>query len=237
MANFPNSVTSFPTRSAGQTITASFFNDPQDEIAAIEDGYLNGTARLNSSNSTVANLSVTGGSTFATLSITGGSTFGALSVTGNSTIAGTVAFTGQPCCACVHSSSQVISTGAEVAVTFDTELFDIGGVHSTSSNPTQFKFPTSGVYYMQGAVQFNAASAGDRYCYWRINGSSAVGTSVEDAAEGSSAFTGLQAWGVYQAASSGEYVELMVFTANAGNLNVGSGTGRGASRALVRRIA
>lgn len=67
MANFPNSVTSFSNKQdgIGQIIAASHVNTLQDEVAAIEDGYLNGTARLNSSHSTVAALSVSGGSTFA----------------------------------------------------------------------------------------------------------------------------------------------------------------------------
>jgi hypothetical protein len=65
MANFPDSIYSPAAKSAGQTITAAFFNDPDGEITAIEQGYRNGTAPLNSSGSTVATLSVAGGSTFA----------------------------------------------------------------------------------------------------------------------------------------------------------------------------
>lgn len=65
MASFPDSVKTFGTRSAGQKVASAHMNDVQGEINAIEDGYLNGTARLNSSHSTVAALSVSGGSTFA----------------------------------------------------------------------------------------------------------------------------------------------------------------------------
>src|SRR3990167_1759320 len=96
MANYPTSVFSPSARSNGQVIDASHVNDLQGEVTAIEGGLLNGTARLNSSNSTLANLSVTGGSTLATLNVTGGSTFaavvlgastlGSLSVTGASTV-------------------------------------------------------------------------------------------------------------------------------------------------------
>lgn len=35
MANYPTSIPSFTTKSAGDTIQASFFNSPQDEIVAI----------------------------------------------------------------------------------------------------------------------------------------------------------------------------------------------------------
>ena len=107
MASFPTSVFSPSARSNGQVIDASHVNDLQGEVTAIEDGFRNATAPLNSSGSTLASLSVTGNttlaalnagaSTLASLSVTGGSTFGAitlgasslasLSVTGNSTVA------------------------------------------------------------------------------------------------------------------------------------------------------
>jgi len=47
MANFPNSVTTFASRSAGQKIASAHMNAVQDEINAIEDGLLNATAPLN----------------------------------------------------------------------------------------------------------------------------------------------------------------------------------------------
>jgi hypothetical protein len=76
MASYPGSVKTFTTRSAGQTIGSAHINELQDEVNAIESGLLNGTAPLNSSNSTMANLVVTGGSTLASLNVTGGSTLG-----------------------------------------------------------------------------------------------------------------------------------------------------------------
>ena len=65
MASFPTTNITYATRSAGQAIASAHINSLQDEIAAIELGYLTGTARLNAAGSTVATLSVTGGSTFA----------------------------------------------------------------------------------------------------------------------------------------------------------------------------
>lgn len=65
MPSFPGAVFNPSARTNGQTIDASHVNDLQDEVVAIETGYLNGTARLNSSNSTLGTLSVSGGSTFA----------------------------------------------------------------------------------------------------------------------------------------------------------------------------
>jgi hypothetical protein len=77
MAAFPNSVKSFAIHNAGDTIQQADVNDCQDEIAAIETGYLTGTAQLNSSHSTLATLSVLGGSTLAgNLTLSGGLSIG-----------------------------------------------------------------------------------------------------------------------------------------------------------------
>lgn len=95
MATFPGGVYSPATKSNGQTIDASHINDLQAEVTAIEGGYLNGTAPLNSSASTVAALSVAGGSTLTTLTA-GASTLASLSVTGNSTLGSSVTIGTQP---------------------------------------------------------------------------------------------------------------------------------------------
>lgn len=86
MPSFPTSVFAPTNKSAGQTIQPAHVNDAQDEIVAIEGGYLNGTARLNSSASTVASLGVTGASTIGgRLVVSSG-----LSVAGNSTLASSI---------------------------------------------------------------------------------------------------------------------------------------------------
>ncbi len=65
MASYPGAVKTYTNKNPGDVIADSHIDDLQDEVTAIEDGLLNGTARLKSSNSTIANLSVTAGSTFA----------------------------------------------------------------------------------------------------------------------------------------------------------------------------
>lgn len=65
MANFPTSVWAPASKTAGQVIQPSHVNDMQDEVIAVEGGLRNGTAPINSSNSTFTALSVTGNSTLA----------------------------------------------------------------------------------------------------------------------------------------------------------------------------
>jgi hypothetical protein len=53
-ASYPGAVKTFSNRASGHTIEAAHINDLQDEVTAIEDGLLNGTAPLTSSNASVA---------------------------------------------------------------------------------------------------------------------------------------------------------------------------------------
>lgn len=60
-ASFPGAVKTFAARNNGDVIQATHVGDLQDEINAIEDGYLNGKAPLNSSNASVNVLTLNGG--------------------------------------------------------------------------------------------------------------------------------------------------------------------------------
>ena len=84
MAQFPSAVKTFTTKNAGDVIQPSHIGDLQDEVTAIEDGILNGTAPINSSRITAPSLQVTV-STVTNLTATN-STLTNLSAT-NSTIA------------------------------------------------------------------------------------------------------------------------------------------------------
>ena len=70
MAQYPAAVKTFTTKNAGDVIQPSHIGDLQDEVTAIEDGILNGTAPINSSRIT-ATAAQLGPSTVASLSVTG----------------------------------------------------------------------------------------------------------------------------------------------------------------------
>lgn len=80
-ASYPTSVKTYAAKNTGDTVQAAHMTDVELEITAIESGLLTGTAPLNSSNSTMANLSVTGGATFAAVTL-GATTLASLVVTG-----------------------------------------------------------------------------------------------------------------------------------------------------------
>ena len=117
-------------KNTGDTIQASHVNQLQDEVTAIEDGYLNGTARLNAGGSTVATLSVTGGSTFA----------------------GTAVFTlpptlpRLPVCKVTHDVVQQIANNAWTGLSWNTEVVDSTGMHSTAVNSSRIALTSSGLW-------------------------------------------------------------------------------------------
>lgn len=172
-ASYPGSVKIFASRSNGQTIDASHVGDLQDEVAAIEGGITQGTAPLNSSNSTVLNLSVTGNSTIAgNLTVAG-----TLTASGNFTFSTTVTANTQPRIRIFAGSTQALADDTDVAITFDSEEFDPQALHSTASNPTRINTTSTGVWLFVGTVKL-AGFTGDGHVRFRKNGNTGVGSAV-----------------------------------------------------------
>lgn len=134
---YPTSVPSFTNKNAGDVIQPAHVNDLQTEVSAVETGLLNGlshpliaSAGFTSSNSTVANLNVTGQSTIANLTVT--SSFVAPIPT-----------------ALVTSSqtTQIAADGNWVGLNWETEASDPDGMHSTSASSSRVTCAaSSGVY-------------------------------------------------------------------------------------------
>lgn len=128
MPDYPTTPKTFTTRSAGQTIAASHVNDLQDEVNAIEAGLLDGTARVNSSNSTLANLSVTGGSTLSSLTLTGNMT--STGILGGSGARIREVWVGQ-----LEASTLTVTAGQLTAATFQSSNSTVNALQ-VSSNST-----------------------------------------------------------------------------------------------------
>lgn len=118
MASYPTSVKTFTTKNTGDDILAAHINDLQDEVTAIEDGLLNGTAPFNAGPSTFTALSVTGGSTLTTVQA-GNSTVAHLSA-GASTIAGLNATAGSTLTTVQAGASTLASLNVTGGSTLDT---------------------------------------------------------------------------------------------------------------------
>lgn len=207
MATFPTSAITFPTRSNGQTIDAGHINGLQEEVAAIESGYLDGNARLNSSNSTLAALSVAGNSTFTgSVQVTGPSTFSTVAtfstkiapgsttvMIGDSTtafkevhcsslyVAGqAVTFTLSPPTVKVsHSTTTSPSSVTWVGLNWDTNLYDSTGMHSTTTDSSRITFTSTGIYHVGANIPLTVTViAGDKRARLVLNDSTTILGSV-----------------------------------------------------------
>lgn len=204
---YPTSVPSFTNKNAGDVIQPAHVNDLQTEVTAIESDLLNGfTGRLTanagfqSSNSTIANLTVTGN-----------------------------AFFKADHCYLHQSASQNVSSNAWTGLNFQTEILNPSGMHSTSVNSSRITFAgSSGVYAVGAIVNFPAAgSTGDIRAKIVQNDSSDVGPAVFAVAQ--SIPSGLNATlcpsGLVRAASTSDFITVQAYqTVGGGPLSVPAST-------------
>lgn len=196
-ASYPGAVKSFATRSNGQAMDASHVNDLQDEVTAIEDGIVNGTAPINSSRITATSLSLTGNST----------------VGGNLTVTGTLTATlTAPAVRVSHSALQQVAAATWTGLNWDTEAYDSTGMHSTSANSSRLTFAGStGIYHVGATVQWSSLASGpERRLRIMFNDSSVV-TRTDIGSPGGGLATAMQLSAAVRVGATTDYVTLQVF--------------------------
>jgi len=236
MASYPSAVKTFTAKNAGDTIQPSHIGDLQDEVTAIEDGLLNGTAPINSSritapsaqitNATISSLTVTSfgfptNSTLTNVNVTGGSTLASLSVTGMSSLADAQIAAAPPAVRVFNNANLNTNNGSTTRLTFNTQVFtSTSGMHSTTTNPGRLIAVSSGVYVISGCVNWSGGSTGGfREARILINGSSVIASDIRDAASGGNQ-TRQVVTAIYRFASSGSYAELEVSQNSGSTLSV-----------------
>jgi hypothetical protein len=119
-------------------------------------------------------------------------------------------------CLLTNNAAQTISNSTLTIVTFNTETFDDYGMHSTSSNTGRINILRTGQYWMFAFTIFASATAGLRQIYYKVNGSYTQATIFPIAAGSETQ--------VYFPAlvnlTAGDYVEMVVWHSNGGNLNI-----------------
>jgi hypothetical protein len=181
VATYPTGIYAPASKSNGQTIQASFFNDPEAEITAIEDALKNGIAHAVTVNGALTvstggvtvstgSVNIAGPSSLATLQVNGGSTLTALRVTSTVTFDSSVTFSGNvnvsgvltvgtlalsvPSVRVSLSGDAATSSATEMSPTWDVQDWSIGGMHSTTTNSSRLTFAHSTGLY---AVGFSVA--------------------------------------------------------------------------------
>lgn len=125
---------------------------------------------------------------------------------------------GAPMARVYNSTNFSVATATLTAVTFDSERYDIGSCHSTSSNTSRLTVPSGagGVYAIGGCVQFAANATGTRSLSIRLNGTTTIGVnSVVSLSANAFAIPVLCEYRL----SAADYVELCIYQTSGGNLN------------------
>jgi hypothetical protein len=221
MADFPGSKHTFATFTNGAASDAAQVTDIYAEVEAIEDGYLNGSARLNSSNSTLANLSVTGGSTFAGNASIGGN----LSVTGTSTFNGAVTFNAKPVFVPPDAARvallSTVSIGDGVTANLNWATGDYITNSSMFTNGSSFIAPQStGVYQVTAQVAFAVNSSGDRMVSLLDSSNAVFARNQVKACAHSASPTVITAIGTKRFDAVGGSVKVSVYQASASTMSV-----------------
>lgn len=114
--------------------------------------------------------------------------------------------------------SQTISNNTFTALTFDSEVFDTDGFHSTSSNTSRITIPSGkgGYYLIRSATQIQNNATGERLMRFYKNGSFAdpqfrLGFDSDGHAS--------QILVTWMNLASGDYIECFVLQNSGGNLN------------------
>jgi len=76
----------------------------------------------------------------------------------------------RPYCVLTASSAPSIATSTWTALSWDTETKNVGGMHSTTTNPTRVTAAVPALYTMKGGVGWSAYTSGLRELEIRVNG-------------------------------------------------------------------
>lgn len=125
----------------------------------------------------------------------------------------------KPMCRVYNSASISTATATFTALTFDSERYDVGGCHSTSSNTGRLTVPTGGggVYQLWGIAKFATNGTGIRIARIRLNGATYIGAA--EVPGSSTDATTVNVSCQYKLAAA-DYVELVTYQSSGGLLNV-----------------
>jgi hypothetical protein len=142
---------------------------------------------------------------------------------GNAVKAATDYLANPPACRLWHNAAQATTSGARLALAFNSEEFDTDGMHDTATNNSRITINTAGIYVVHGAVEWAASNTtGVRQLEIRGNGSDATIyaiQSVDPAAAARQATISL-----IRKFAVGNYIQLTVFQSSGIGINIGTGS-------------
>lgn len=203
---------------AGQGAAASSFNSLRDSMAGFNTFLSSMNAGLWITNADVA----TGAAiAYSKLALSNSVVAGDLT-SGSVTTAkfGTI-----PACRLYKQADSTISDSFDTTINFagsGDEVFDTAGMHDPNSNPSRITATTTGIYLVQGAINWPVNATGRRIVYLKKNGNIIASTS-EMAVTTNNANTFQNLSTIINAASTTDYFELSVLQYSGSALTINGG--------------
>lgn len=111
-----------------------------------------------------------------------------------------------------------VNNNSLTILTFNTERFDTGGLHSTSANTSRLTAVTAGKYLIFADVQWTFNASGDRMVALLLNGATTIAKDQAEPVSGSTLLTVQSLSTIYHLAAN-DYVEVQVYQNSGGALN------------------
>lgn len=127
-------------------------------------------------------------------------------------------------CRVFNNANLTLTTGVETALTFNSERYDVLGLHSTSSNTNRITVARAGLYLCFAAVAFASNATGRRSLSLRVNGTSYIASDGRNAVNGDLTYMALAT--VYQFVPT-DYLEVTALQTSGGNLALTAGSLQG----------
>lgn len=117
-------------------------------------------------------------------------------------------------CRVYNTASQTIPTDTATAITFDSEVYDNGGLHSTVTNTNRITIVTPGTYLITAHIEFASNATNSRFLYLHVNGTTTIANPSVSGASGQ-----LGAAALYRFVAT-DWVQILVYHDSGGNLDV-----------------
>lgn len=128
-------------------------------------------------------------------------------------------------CSAYNSAAQSIPDSTSTIITYDTEDYDIGSIHSVASNTGRMTIPVGGdgYYAINSTILFAPSAVGSRIARFQKNGTLLIYAQGIVATVSAAQVTtvGIQ---VTVFLVAGDYIEVVVFQDSGGALNTGAST-------------
>lgn len=122
-----------------------------------------------------------------------------------------------------NSVNQSINNTTLTALTFDSERFDTGNLHSTVTNPSRITISTTGLYLLGANITWASNVTGLRFLEIVVNNTSSICTQGVSPATPIGETTRLNVSAIWRATAN-DFFEVVVYQSSGGALNVLAGT-------------